>query len=410
MSTEEALNRIDLAQADVTTAGEWLVTAQQHLDAARSALTADPDPLPEPPDPDPDPTPDPPVGRWETWTEPPRVSVPVLAPGTTPVIPIPGTLLQVRFTAPLQAKSNGASCQMEYEHATAAPVMTDPLVSPGNGSHPHEYWGNKLPDTVDLERLWAYYPAYDEVSPMDRSGGEQTWAWDIQSGLPVGHQPGLWHPAMHAKINGQWVRCQMGRGSALNYVRDNAAHNADERLFLPPNGVGWVSFDGAPRWKRERNPAGTTWRWRWSIDGPTWMNRQHWVGPWDDPQHRQVSFGFGRPDWANGAGVPLAEVQVYIKSPTLAFDTETPLPPIAWGMPGADIEPHIDYVGGSVPMAVDGGNLDGVAPQIIGPAPDGWTGPTILFGQWMLDMTINAGVFGNPAGPLYGRWRVEVAT
>jgi len=402
MTVEEALNRIDLAQADVTTAGERLVTAQQHLDAARDALAVDPDPLPEPPDPDPDPTPDPPVGRWETWTEPPRVNVPVLAPGTTPVIPIPGTLLQVRFTAPLQAKSNGASCQMEYEHATAAPVMTDPLVSPGDGSHPHEYWGNKLTDTADLERLWVDEPDYDTDSPMDQSGGSQTWMRCPASGMAVGHQPGLWHPAMHARIGGKWVRCQMGRGSALNYVRDNAAHNESERLFLPPNGVGWVSFDGNPRWKQERNPAGTKWRWRWSIDGPTWMHLgHHWVGPWDDPQQRQGGFGFGRPDWADLVGAPLAEVQVYIKSPTLAFDQETPLPEIAWGMPGADIAPHIDYVGGSVPMAVEDG-------KITGPAPDGWTGATILFGQWMLDMTINAHLFGGNS-PLYGRWRLEVA-
>ena len=408
MTAEQALTDIDEAQQAISAAGTALVQASQALDRAVGQLTEPappnpiPVPLPEPPDPEPVPTPNPPVGRWETWVEPPRIQIPILTPGSKPVIPIPGTRLQVRFTAPIQAKANGASCQMEYEHATASPVMTDPLVSPGDGSHPHEYWGNKLSDTANLERLWGDYPNYDADSSMDLSVGSQTWKSDPVTGLPVGHLPGLWHPAMHARIGGKWVRCQMGRGSALNYVRDNAAHRENERLFLPPNGVGWVSFDGNPRWKQERNPAGTKWRWRWSIDGPTWMKQAHWVGPWDDPQQHQFDFGFGRPGWADLGGVPLAEMQVYVKSPTLAFDTETPLPEIAWGMPGADIPPHIDYVGGSVPMAVEDG-------KITGPAPDGWDGETILFGQWMLDMTINAGVLGNPAGALYGRWRLEVS-
>ena len=407
MTIEQALGEIADAQQAIGTAGTALVQASQALDRAVANLTEpaptpvpipvpDPDPLPEP-DPLPDPTPG--AGRWVTWTEPPRVEVPILTPGQKNRVPVPGTQVDIVFDR-VEARPPGStqapSCQMAYEH-TGAPRLTDPLVSPGDGSHPHEYWGSNLDDIEDLERLWEFDPRFETGSPMAANGGPQTWMRCPATGMPVGHQPGLWHPVWYA--NGR--RAVPGSGSALNYIRDGRVHNMDERLFLPPNGAGWVAFNNRIEW--EATPNGKYWRLRSTWDGPTWANRDVWIGPHSTPTERQTNFLTTRPATpVIGFYFPLAKVSIYEKTGTFNTPRTEPKPPLPrseWGMVGSDIESHIDYTGASVPMKVEGGRVTGVA-------PDGWGGDTILFGQFVLDATINAHLFGAPA-PMYGRWRLE---
>ena len=369
-----------------------VVAAETELARAKAELAGLIDtPPPEPVDP-------PAPSGWVDFPIPPRVEVPRLEDGTRPRVPVPGTGLEVVFTQPVASKRNGASMQCTYEHATRDARQTDPLVTPGNGSHPHHYWGSALGDVEDLERLWARTPEFEIGSQMDRKGGPKTWEVDPVTNRAVGHQPGIWHPAMFARLDGGWVKCRMGSGSALNYVRDNAAHDLGERLLIPPNGVGYVAFGARPHW--EQVSAG--WRLRVPMDGPTWTTGSVPVGPWASPTEFADFWAFGRPDWAGaGDARPVPEVQVYIKSPDLTFPAKIATPALSWGMPGSDIEPHFDYVAGSTPMAVHNG-------RIVGPAPDG-DGDTILFGQWIADMTINRHLFHTDLQPAYGRWELRVA-
>jgi hypothetical protein len=412
MSTEQGLNEIAEAQLALGTAGTALVQAGQALDRAVQELTEptpepdpEPDPLPEPPDPDPDPEPEPSAGRWMTFTPPPEVEVPRLTAGTRPTVPIPGTGLAIRFTADLVAKTNGASMQCEYEHSDSAPRPTDPLVTPGDGNpHLHDFWGSTLGDVEDLEHLADRLPQWSSDSPMaDR--GPRTWAVDPEL-RRVGHQPGLWHPAVYARLDGGWKRCRIGKGSALNYVRVTRSggrdiHSLDDRLIIPPNGVGWISPITRVNYSEGR-------RYRISWDGPTWATQNMWVGPWDSPTHRAAGFAFGhQPNpWGDG-GVPLAQVQVYFKSPDLVIP-QTPRPDFAYGMmpgtamPGMEhTEGHIDYVAGSTPLAVGNGRILGIA------GPDEPL-ETILLGQWIADMTLNQHLF-HGGSPLYGRWELAAA-
>ncbi len=310
------------------------------------------------------------------WVEPPVVAVPMLAPGSRPVIPVPGTDAQVRFMLDIVARPIGNS-QITYEHATATggAVPNDPLVSPGNGSHPHDFAGTVLPDSLpSIAQIHAIAPKFDPASKMAEYGMVH-WA------NGVGHQPGLWHPSV-------WIRggeqVEIGAGSALNYVRDPLAHLPTDRLFLLPNGVGWVT-------EIARIQDTGDGKWRITFDGPTWARRSLLEGgPIDEPlaNHDMFWFERSRPPWADSDGIALAKVSWYFKSRELRLEHYPDAPPeFSYAGPDTDITLHMDYVSSSTPL----------------PALDG-----IQLGQWMLDMTVNAHLFGG-SSPLYGRWQLEPA-
>jgi hypothetical protein len=310
------------------------------------------------------------------WVEPPIVAVPTLTPGTRPVIPIPGTSLQVRFTADIVARPVG-TLQIAYEHATATGQArpNDPLVSPGDGSHDHDFAGIILPDTLpDLALIHQMTPVGDPGSKAAQYG-VQHWVDGF------GHQPGIWHPSVWLR-NGPQLN--IGAGSALNYVRDPAAHLDTDRLFLLPDGCGWVSF------QTQYHHTGDG-KWRVTFNGPTWARRSLLqCGPIGTPEANHDAFWFARsrPPWADSDGIPLAIVSWYFKSGDLKLSTYPTAPELSYGGPATDIVPHMDYVSSSSPIPVLG---------------------NIQVGQWLLDATVNAHLFGGES-PLYGRFRLETAS
>jgi hypothetical protein len=315
------------------------------------------------------------------WVDPPIVAVPVLQPGTEPIIPIPGTNLRVRFVLPIQARPPGSgkapNMQVAYEHATAtgSPLPNDPLVSPGNGSHDHDFAGIVLPDVLpDLSTIHQRTPVGDPASHAALNGIEH-WL----NGF--GHQPGVWHPTVYFADTGQPLT--IGAGSALNYVRDPAAHLATDRLVLLPNGCGYVTFVS-----RYENTGDGKYRVTW--DGPTWARKSLLdCSTIDTPTENHDAYWFdrARPPWADTDGIPLAKLSFYFKSGDLKVDKwPNGKPALLFGSStDMGITPHLDYVSSSSPITA----LDG-----------------IQFGQWLLDMTVNAHLFGGDA-PLYGRWRLE---
>jgi hypothetical protein len=310
------------------------------------------------------------------WVEPPVVSVPVLTPGTRPVVNIPGTNTRIRFTQPIEARSGGGQApnmQVGYEHATAtgSPRMADPLVTPGDGSHEHDFAGTILTDTATLATIAEFAPVMDPTSKLATQGVNHWFSG-------IGHQPGLWHPTVYFEGGAQVT---IGSGSALNYVRDPGAHLLTDRLFLLPNGCGYVTFNS--RYHHVGDG-----KWRLTIDGPTWARKSLLdCSPIGNPTENHDAFWFDstRPPWADTDGIPLAKVSWYFKSGDLKLvDHPTP-PPLSFGGPNTDIELHMDYVSASTPVP----SLD-----------------NIQIGQWLLDMLVNAHLFGN-TDPLYGRWQLE---
>lgn len=312
------------------------------------------------------------VPTGSDWVQPPVVPVPVLQPGTRPVVPVPGTNQRLVFTTDVIARPVG-TMQLAYEHATATGQArsSDPLVSPGDGSHPHDFAGTILSDTADLATIHEFAPVGDPGSKAAQYG-IQHWAGGI------GHQPGIWHPSVWLR-NGQQLN--IGAGSALNYVRDPASHLDSDRLFLLPNGCGYVSF--VSRYHHTGDG-----KWRITFEGPTWARKSLLnCGTIASSTENHAAFHFGRsrPDWADTDGIPLAIVSWYFKSGDLKLTNHPTPPPLSFGGPNTDIEPHMDYVSASSLL----------------PALDG-----IQLGQWGLDMTVNAHLFGGTS-PLYGRFRLE---
>ena len=193
-----------------------------------------------------------------------------------------------------------------------------------------------------------------------------------------GHQPGVWHPSVWLR-DGQQLT--IGAGSALNYVRDPAAHLPTDRLFLLPNGCGYVTF------LTQYHTTGDQ-KWRLTATGPTWARKSLLqCGPIDSPtaNHDMFWFGSSRPPWADTDGIALAKFSWYWKSGSLKLVDYPSPPPLSFGGPDTDIEFHVDYLSSSSPIPELGG---------------------IQFGQFLLDATVNAHLFGGDS-PLYGRWRLE---
>jgi len=306
------------------------------------------------------------------WTEPPVVSVPVLTPGTRPVIPVPGTDTRLRFTADVLARPVG-TMQLAYEHATATGQArpNDPLVTPGDGSHAHDFAGTILTDTANLATIHEFAPVVDPGSKIAQYGSGH-WLNGI------GHQPGVWHPTVFFRDGPQVT---IGAGSALNYVRDPAAHLDTDRLFLLPNGCGWVS----PINRYHHTGDG---KWRITFEGPTWARKSLLTcGPLATPEANHDAFWFARsrPPWADEDGIPLAIVSWYFKSGDLKLTEHPTPPPLSFGGPNTGILPHMDYVSASSPLPALG---------------------NIQLAQWILDMTVNAELFGGDS-PLYGRFQIE---
>lgn len=278
-------------------------------------------------------------------------------PGTyvTRAATVPQVLIRTAlFTSPTRNTALTSSNQV------AGQAYTDPLILPGvvggpvssmtaGVPHEHTYLGNRLSENANLIDL--------ANEPVDWEAGSE--AADTGVGFPgliedgngnkFGYSPGIWWPRIYFEGN----PVVHFRGIATYYVR--RSWHAGERVFLLPNGVGWVNSRSThiALNANENNPND----WRISVRGPSWFHPDIHVGsfPNGDPAYNDPYLSFDTtkpgPDW-----LAAAEFQTYLKFrvPSGAPDFQTitneggyQSPRFHYGNPtDIGINFHVDYVGG----------------------------------------------------------------
>jgi len=249
----------------------------------------------------------------------------------------PNTVAGVPYTYPLV-----------YRGVTGGPVANR---AEGMGApHEHEYLGNVRAPNANLLDL-ANEPT-DWQPGSDAANEQSGFAGRIRDGNGqwFGYSPGFWWPRIY--WDGQPV--SMKRGIAIYYVRNPPSH-VGERVFLLPNGVGWVN---SARARLMQLPNGAD--WRIAVFGPRWarMDAIH-VGPFPngDPAYNDpyLSWDQTPPDDGN-TWTAIAEFQSYLKMdiPPGAPEFDQVIagggidhPLFHFGNPtDIGIQFHVDYVSG----------------------------------------------------------------
>ena len=268
---------------------------------------------------------------------------------------VPQVLIRTAlFTNPSRSTS------LTTSNHVAGVAYHDPLVHPGvvggpvgaaNPAipHEHEWLGNVFGPSANMLDLPNEPLNWQPGTDAANEGFGYRGLITDDNGNRFGYSPGIWWPRIY--FDGKPVSIK--RGIAVYYVR-RRSHDG-ERVFLLPNGVGYVITDQL-RFSLQEGTNGVD--WRIAVFGPNWFHKDIHVGPFPIPDgsynDQYLSYDTTKP--AGEGWCAAAEFQTYLKmdipdgAPTYAqmlAEGGLASPRFHFGNPtDVGIPFHIDYVAG----------------------------------------------------------------